>query len=95
MSRLHLKTETESGIRKVVLYIRGMTMDNVQNCASYINAPSLQTYRRINMFCTRPDTLITKVTAENSKQIFLLLLPVIIVVRKKHGSTIHLLRNFK
>jgi hypothetical protein len=34
LSRSHMKTETES-----------RTMDNVQNCDSYINIPSSQTYR--------------------------------------------------
>jgi hypothetical protein len=40
----HLKTEIESCLRRV-LYKEDRTMDNVQNCDSYINIPSSQTYR--------------------------------------------------
>jgi hypothetical protein len=42
---LHLETETESSIQKVVFSIKDRTMDNVQNCDSYINTPSPQTCR--------------------------------------------------
>jgi hypothetical protein len=40
----HMKTEAEFSLRNVVLQIKDSTMD-VQNCDSYINIPSSQTYR--------------------------------------------------
>jgi hypothetical protein len=40
-----LKAETESSLRNVAFEIEDRTMDNVQNCDSYINIPSSQTYR--------------------------------------------------
>jgi hypothetical protein len=42
LSRLHLKTRTESSLRYVV--------DNVQNCDCYINTPSSQTHRYQSWF---------------------------------------------
>jgi hypothetical protein len=45
LSRFHLKTETESNLRNVEFQIKDRTMDNVQNCGSYINIPSSQTFR--------------------------------------------------
>jgi hypothetical protein len=44
-ARFNLNKETESSLRIVVFYIKDRTMDNVQNCDSYINIPSSQTYR--------------------------------------------------
>jgi hypothetical protein len=41
----HLKTETESSLRKVEFLIRERMVDNVQNCDSYINIPLSQTFR--------------------------------------------------
>jgi hypothetical protein len=40
LSRFHMKTETESSLRNVAFWIKDITMDNVQNCDSYINIPS-------------------------------------------------------
>jgi hypothetical protein len=34
----YLKKETESSLRKVVVLLKDRTMDNVQNCDSYIYA---------------------------------------------------------
>jgi hypothetical protein len=45
MGRLHLDTETESSLRNVMFEIEDRTMDNVQNCDSYINIPSSHTYK--------------------------------------------------
>jgi hypothetical protein len=45
LSRFHPKTEKESGLQNVVFQIKDRTMDNVQNCDSYINILSSQTYR--------------------------------------------------
>jgi hypothetical protein len=33
----------------IVVWIKDRTMDNVQNCDSYINIPSSQTYRQHNL----------------------------------------------
>jgi hypothetical protein len=41
LSRFHSKTETESGLQNVVLYIKDRSMDNVQNCDGY-NVPKLE-----------------------------------------------------
>jgi hypothetical protein len=37
LCRFHLKTETESSLRNVVIQIKDRTIDNVQNCDSYKN----------------------------------------------------------
>jgi hypothetical protein len=44
LSRFHLKTETESCLRNIVLN-KNRTMDNVQRHNSCINIPSSQTFR--------------------------------------------------
>jgi hypothetical protein len=36
---------TESSLKNVVFWIKDMMMDNFQNCDSYIDIPSSQTYR--------------------------------------------------
>jgi hypothetical protein len=36
LSRIYLKTETESSLRNAVFWIKDRTMNNVQNCDSYI-----------------------------------------------------------
>jgi hypothetical protein len=45
LSMYQLKMETESRLWKAVLQLDDRTMDNVQNCDSYINIPSSETYR--------------------------------------------------
>jgi hypothetical protein len=45
LSKFKLKAEAESNLRNVVFQIKDRTMDNIQNCDSYINIPSSQTYR--------------------------------------------------
>jgi hypothetical protein len=47
LSRFNLKMETKSSPRNVM-----RTMDNVQNCDSYINIPSSQTYNLRNNYLT-------------------------------------------
>jgi hypothetical protein len=47
----HLKKETESSLRNVVFQIKGRTMDNVQNCDSYINTPSSQIRSCFGVLC--------------------------------------------
>jgi hypothetical protein len=42
ISRFLLKTEPESSLWDVVLYIRGRTMDNAQDCESYTNSVVLK-----------------------------------------------------
>jgi hypothetical protein len=46
--RIIMKTEIESSLRNVVFWIKNKTLDNVQNCDSYINIPSSQTYKSYN-----------------------------------------------
>jgi hypothetical protein len=45
----HLKTEKQPSLRNALCYIYGKTMDNAQNCDSYINTQWSQTYR--SLFC--------------------------------------------
>jgi hypothetical protein len=45
IGRLHPKIETESLPRNVEYSIDDRKMDNIQDCDSYINIPSSQTYR--------------------------------------------------
>jgi hypothetical protein len=40
LSSYHHKTESGSGLQKVVLNKKNMTVDNIQNSDSYINTPS-------------------------------------------------------
>jgi hypothetical protein len=42
--RFHLKTETEFSLGNV-FKMKDWIMGNVQNCESYVNIPSSQTYR--------------------------------------------------
>jgi hypothetical protein len=46
--KLHLKTEADSSRRNCVSNKR--TMDNIQNCDSHMNIPSLETYRSYEMY---------------------------------------------
>jgi hypothetical protein len=45
LSRIHLKTKTESYLRKVVCFKKNRTMDNTQKYINCINIPSSQTLR--------------------------------------------------
>jgi hypothetical protein len=45
LNKLRLKKKTVSSLRNVVFYIKDTAVDNLQNCDSYNNVPSPQTYR--------------------------------------------------
>jgi hypothetical protein len=42
--KYHLKTQTETSLRNIVFEIEDKTMDNVQDCHSYINLFGLYYY---------------------------------------------------
>jgi hypothetical protein len=42
---IRLKFQTEFSLRKVSFLNKRQAMDNIQNCDSYTNIPSAQTYR--------------------------------------------------
>jgi hypothetical protein len=42
---IHLKSETQSSLRKIAYKAKDRTMDYVHNCDRYVNTPRSQTYR--------------------------------------------------
>jgi hypothetical protein len=57
LSRLHLKTETESSIRNVVFWNINRTVDSVQKNNICTNVPSSQTLDLINICCVSAETI--------------------------------------
>jgi hypothetical protein len=63
LSRLHLKTETESSLRNVVFQIKDRTMDNVQNCGKKIHglSPRANYTDRATAACRRSDCQLLRI----------------------------------